>query len=91
MALPKLKHFIGARVGLVQGQLLTVREAVKCYANVEGGVHFGVTQDRAQGVLIQLALSLIGRSTGQIEVLAYLSAVVVDALTPVCESILASP
>jgi hypothetical protein len=89
--LPKLKHFIGARVGLVQGRPLTVREVVKYYANVEGGVHFGVPEEDAQRVLSQMAPLLLGRSTGQIEILAHLGTIVVDALTPLCELILASP
>ena len=90
-ALPKLKHFIGARVGMVQGRPLTVREVVKYYANVEGGVHFGVPEEDAQRVLGQMAPMLLGRSTGHIEILAHLGTIVVDALTPLCESILDSP
>lgn len=90
-ALPKLKHFIGACVGMVQGRPLTVREVVKYYANVEGGVHFGVPEQDAQRVLSQMAPLLLGRSTGQIEILAHLGKIVVDALTPLRDSILASP
>lgn len=89
--LPKLQQFIGARVGLVQGRPLVVREVVKYYANVEGGVHFGVPKEKADHVLSEMAPVLLGRSTGQIEILAHLGAIVVDALTPLCESILASP
>lgn len=90
-ALPKLKHFIGAKVGMVQGRPLTIREVVKYYANVEGGVHFGVPDEGTQRVLSQMAPTLLGQSTGHIEILAHLGAIVVDALTPLCESILASP
>jgi hypothetical protein len=90
-AMPKLKHFIGARVGLVRGRPLSVREVVRYYANVGGGVHFGVPEDDAQSVLSQMAPLLLGRSTGQIEILAHLGTIVVGALTPLCESILASP
>lgn len=90
-ALPKLKQFIGARVGMVEGQPLTVSEVVKYYANVEGGVHFGVPEKDAQRVLNQMAPMLLGRSTGHIEILAHLGMIVVDALTPLRESILASP
>lgn len=89
--LPKLKQFIGARVGLVQGLPLTVREVVKYYANVEGGVHFGVPAEEAQRLLSQMAPLLLGHSTGQIQILAHLGAIVVEALTPLSESILASP
>lgn len=89
--LPKLKHFIGARVGLVQGRLLTVRDVVKYYANVEGGVHFGMPEEDTQRVLSQMAPLLLGRSTGQIEILAHLGTIVVEALTPLRESILAWP
>lgn len=90
-ALSNLKQFIRARVGMVQGQPLTVREVVKYYANVEGGVHFGVPEENAQHILSQIAPLLLGRSTGHIEILAHLGAIVVDALTPLCESILVSP
>ena len=90
-ALPKLKQFIGAKVGMAQGRPLTVREVVKYYANVEGGVHFGVPGDDMQRVLSQIAPLLLGRSTGQIEILAHLGTIVVNALTPLYESILASP
>jgi hypothetical protein len=89
--LPKLQQFIGAKVGLVQGRPVTVREVVKYYANVEGGVHFGVPKEQADHVLSEMAPVLLGHSTGQIEILAHLGAIVVDALTPLCESILASP
>lgn len=90
-ALPKLKHFIGARVGLIQGRPLTVSEVVKYYANVEGGVHFGVPKEDNDHVLSEMAPMLLGHSTGQIEILAHLGTIVVDALTPLCDSILASP
>lgn len=90
-ALPKLQQFIGARVGLVQGRPLTVREVVKYYANVEGGVHFGVPKEKADHVLSEMAPVLLGHSTDQIEILANLGTIVADALTPLCESILASP
>ena len=90
-ALPKLKHFIGARVGMVQGRPLTVSEVVKYYANVEGGVHFGVPKDETDHVLSEVAPLLLGHSNGQIEILAHLGTIVVDALTPLCNSILALP
>ncbi|MET3174715.1 UNVERIFIED_ORG: hypothetical protein ABIB52_002566 [Arthrobacter sp. UYCu721] len=78
-------------MGLVQGRPLTVREVVKYYANVEGGVHFGVPKEKVDHVLSEMAPALLGHSTGQIEILAHLGMIVVDALTPLCESILASP
>lgn len=87
----KLQQFIGARVGLVQGRPLTVLEVVKYYANVEGGVHFGVPRKKADHVLSGMAPVLLGHSTEQIEILAHLGTIVVDALTPLCESVLASP
>ncbi|ABK05755.1 hypothetical protein Arth_4318 (plasmid) [Arthrobacter sp. FB24] len=90
-ALPKLKHFIGATVGQVQGRALTVLEVVKYYANVDGGVHFGVPKDEPDHVLGKVAPLLLGHSTGQIEILAHLGTIVVDALTPLRDSIIASP
>ncbi|WP_426733254.1 hypothetical protein [Glutamicibacter sp. 2E12] len=90
-ALTKLKQFVGATVGEVDGQALTVREIVRHYAHVEGGVHFGVPKEPEQLVLRKMAPLLLGRSTGQIEVLAHIGSIVVDALTPLRNSILSSP
>nr|AFK89584.1 hypothetical protein [Arthrobacter sp. J3.53] len=89
--LPKLKHFIGAKVGQVQGRPLTVLEVIKYYANVEGGVHFGVPKDEPDHVLGEVAPLLLGHSTGHIEILAHLGTIVVDALTPLRDSIIDSP
>lgn len=90
-ATTKLKQFVGAIVGEVDGQALTVREIVRYYAHVEGGVHFGVPKEPEQLVLSKMAPLILGRPTGQIEILAHIGAIVVDALTPLCNSILSSP
>lgn len=87
----KLQQFIGARVGLVQGRPLTDLQVVKYYANVEGGVHFGVPRKETDHVLGEMAPVLLGHSIEQIEILAHLGTIVVDALTPLRESVLASP
>lgn len=87
----KLKQFIRATVGLIQGQPLAVRDVIRYYAHVEGGVHFGGPQDHTQQVLNEFAPLLLGHSTGQIAILAYIGAIVVDALTPLHDSILDSP
>jgi hypothetical protein len=87
----KLKHFLSATVGFIEGKPLTVREVVRYYAHVEGGVHFGVPASDEERVLNMMAPLLLGRSTGQIQILAHLGTIVVNALTPLCESILASP
>jgi hypothetical protein len=89
--LPKLKHFIGARVGQVQGRPLTVLEVIKYYANVEGGVHFGLPKADPDHVMGEVAPLLLGHSIDQIEILAHLGTIVVDALTPLRDSIIASP
>jgi hypothetical protein len=39
----------------------------------------------------KMAPVLLGNTTGQIEILGHLGQVVVDALTPLCDSILTSP
>ncbi len=87
----KLKQFLRATVGFIQGQPLTVRDLIRYYAHVEGGVHFGVPQGHAEQVLNEFAPVLLGHSTGQIAILAYIGKIVVDALTPLHESILISP
>jgi hypothetical protein len=71
--------------------------------NVDGGGTFhlrwapgsSVSTDDADAVVAAVrgvtGGRLLGQSTGQIEILAHLGAIVVDALTPLYESILASP
>lgn len=56
-----------------------------------GGVDFGVPKDDTNHVLSEGAPLLLGHSTGQIEILAHLGTIVVDARTPLRDSILASP
>lgn len=91
LALPTIAEFARARVGLVDGADLTVRQVVRYYANVEGGVHFGVPKEEGQETMKTMAPVLLGNTTGQIEILGHLGQIVVRALTPLCDSILASP
>lgn len=90
-ALSTLRQFAGATVGEANGKALTVKDVVLYYAHVEGGVHFGVPKEHAEHVLSEMAPLLLGHSNGQIEVLAHSGAIVVDALTPLLNSILSSP
>jgi hypothetical protein len=90
-ALTSVREFISSRVGHVDGLELTVRDVVRYYAHVEGGVHFGEPKDLVQATLRSMAPLLLGHTTGQIEILAHIGLVVVDALTPLCNSILMSP
>ena len=84
-------RFMRTRIGQGDGEDLTVRDVVRYYANVEGGVHFGRPKDDGQATLNTMAPLVLGHSTGQIEILAHIGQVVLNALTPLCESILASP
>lgn len=86
-----LRELVGARVGLVDGRDLTVRDVVRYYAHVEGGVHFGVPKEPAERTFSSMAPLLLGHTTGQIEILAYIAQIVVNALTPLCDSIRTSP
>lgn len=86
-----IREFVGTRVGLVEGQGLTIRDVVRYYANFEGGVHFGKPKDAEQATLSSMAPLLLGHTTGQIEILAHIGQIVVNALTPLCDSILTSP
>lgn len=86
-----VQEFVGTRVGLVDGEDLTVRRVVRYYSHVEGGVHFGEPREPGEATLTSMAPLLLGHSKGQIEILAYIGQIVVDALTPLCDSILSSP
>jgi hypothetical protein len=85
------KQFLAARVGLLEGEDLSVKQIVRYYAHVEGGVHFGTPNEDGQEAMSGMAPVLLGNTTGQIEILGYLGQVVVDALTPLCNSILTAP
>ena len=63
---------------------------VPYYANVECGVHLGKPQEAEQATLSSMAPLLLGHTTGQIEILAHIDQIVVNALTPLCDSILMS-
>jgi hypothetical protein len=84
-------QFLAARIGMVEGQDLSVKQVIRYYAHVEGGVHFGDPNEDGQEAMSSMAPILLGQTTGQIEILGYLGQVVVDALTPLCDSILTSP
>jgi hypothetical protein len=90
-AVRTVRGFVGARIGMVEGQDLTIRDVVRYYANVEGGVHFGKPKEAEQATFSSMAPLLLGHTTGQIEILAHIGQVVVNALTPLCDSILTSP
>jgi hypothetical protein len=89
-ALP-LRAFLRASVGQADGEPLTVRDVVLYYSHVEGGVHFGTANDPTQRVLSSMAPLLLGHTTGQIQILAHIGAIVVDALIPLCDAILSAP
>jgi hypothetical protein len=89
--LSTVAEFASAQVGLVDGEALTVRQVVRYYANVEGGVHFGVPKENGQETMNMMAPLLLGNTTGQIEILANIGQIVVAALTPLCNSILTMP
>lgn len=86
-----LEDFKRVVVGVAEGKDLTVRSVVRYYAHVEGGVHFGLPKEPGEATLSGMSSMLLGRSTGQIEILAHIGRVVVDALTPLFESVLAEP
>lgn len=64
---------------------------MRYYANVEGGVHFGEPRNEGSAMLNSTAPLLLGRTKGQIEILAYIGQIAVKTLTPLCDSILCSP
>lgn len=87
----KLDKFNKTVVGIAQDAQLTVRSVIHYYAHVEGGVHFGATKKAGEPTLHRAARMLLGQTTGQIEILAHIGQVVVEALDPLRRSILAEP
>ncbi|MGQ7313351.1 hypothetical protein ACUOFU_16720 [Microbacterium arabinogalactanolyticum] len=84
-------QFLAARVGLLEGRELSTRQVIRYYAHVEGGVHFGDPREDGQEAMSSMVPVLLGNTPGQIEILGYLGQIVVDALTPLRDSILTSP
>lgn len=84
-------QFLAARVGVIKGKDLSVKQVVRYYAHVEGGVHFGDPDEDGQEAMSSMVPVLLGNTTGQIDILGHLGQVVVDALTPLYDSILTSP
>lgn len=87
----KPQKFIKAIVGEAGGEPLTVQQLVLYYAHVEGGVHLGEPEEPEQAIMSPMGSLLLGHSNGQIQTLAYVAAIVADALTPLRDSILAQP
>lgn len=83
--------FLSTVVGQVGGDDLTVKQVIRYYAHVEGGVHFGVPEDPVEAKLARMAPLLVGHSTGQIELLARLGRITAEALRPLQSAILSSP
>lgn len=84
-------QFLAARVGMIEGKDLSVKQVLRYYAHVEGGVHFGDPDEDGQEAMSSMVPVLLGNTTGQIDILGHLGQVVVDALTPLYDSILTSP
>lgn len=84
-------QFLAARVGLLEGRDLSAKQVIRYYAHIEGGVHFGDPKEAGQEAMSKMGPVLLGNTTGQIEILGHLGQIVVDALTPLCDSILTSP
>lgn len=87
----KVQSFLGMQIGQIEGEKLSVRQVIKYYANVEGGVHLGKPRELAEEPLSRMAPVLLGNTTSQIEILAHLGRIVADALEPLRQSILSEP
>jgi len=90
-AITDLEELKKTVIGLARGEPLTFRSVVRYYAHVEGGVHFGTAKDPGESTLSSMAPMLLGHSIGQIQTLAHLGRIAVDALEPMRRSILAEP
>ena len=90
-AITSLEEFKHTIVGIADGSDLTVRGIIRYYAHVEGGVHFGSPREPGEPALGGMTPLLLGHSTGQIQILAHLGRIVVNALGPMRRSILERP
>lgn len=86
-----LKQFLRTVVGIAEGADLTVKNVIRYYSHVEGGVHFGKPKEPGEPLLSSMSPMLLGHSAGQIQILAHLGQIVADALEPLRRSILSQP
>ncbi|MHC6220501.1 hypothetical protein [Arthrobacter sp. MMS24-S77] len=86
-----LDEFLRTVIGVAETDDLTVKSVIRYYAHVEGGVHFGKPKEPGEPTLSSMSPMLLGHSTGQIQILAHLGQIVVDALEPVRRSIIDRP
>lgn len=85
------KQFLRTVIGVAEGTELTPRGVIPCYTHVEGGVHFGASKDPGESTLSRMSPTLLGHSTGQVQVLAHLGRIVAEALEPLRSAILSEP
>lgn len=87
-----LAHFLAAHVGIVNGHRLTVKELIKFYCIVEGGVHIGMPRkpfekDLLSMVPTELVMPNYGVDNSPISSLFVCAEIVVLALEPLLEAI----
>jgi len=86
-----LAQFTRVVIGSAQGNDVTVRDAIRYFANVEGGVHFGKAKTSIDEVLLTHTPSMFALGNQWIDVLGHIGAVVAGGLRPLEESIMATP
>ncbi|MFF3038903.1 hypothetical protein [Arthrobacter citreus] len=86
-----LAEFLSTVIGAAEGIDLTVKSVIRYFAHVEGGVHFGKPREPGGPTLSGMSPMLLGHSTGQIQILAHLGQIVVEALEPLRRLILERP
>lgn len=87
-----LPHFLAAHVGIVNGHRLSVRELVKFYCIVEGGVHIGMPRQKFEKDMLMMVPSELvmpnwGVDNSPISSLYVCAEIVILALEPLLEAI----
>ncbi|PZF12100.1 hypothetical protein DEJ25_09745 [Curtobacterium sp. MCPF17_011] len=85
------KQFMSAPVASWRGVALTVREIVKHYSNIEGGVHLGLPERDFSDVLLAIFPPLYDQVPDPVRILIPLAQVAAEGLRELRDDIVAAP
>lgn len=77
----KLEAFLKTPVGQHEDSPVSVLALIHYYAHIEGGVHIGRADDNFQEALLAMSPTLLSRSHGYLDSLAYIAQIVVAGLS----------
>jgi hypothetical protein len=85
------KQFLSASVAAWQGESLSVRDVVKHYSNIEGGVHLGISDSDFSDVVLEIFPPFYDRVPDPVRMLIPIARVAIDGLHELRDDIVSTP